>query len=136
MNRPPMTRLLRWPTLLLLVLATAQAAAACTIPVFRYALERWELSPYELVVFHRGELSQSQRAVLASLPGKVNLIVTPVDLDGKVSPAHRKLWEREDASATLPLAVLRRPDSAAKSSAWSGPLAAVPKLIDSPARQK
>jgi hypothetical protein len=131
-----MTRLLRWPVLLLLGLATAQPAAACTIPVFRYALERWELSPYELVVFHRGELAQNHRAVLASLPGKVNLVVTPIDLDGKVSPVHRKLWEREGASATLPWAVLRRPDSAGKPSAWSGPLAATPQVIDSPARQK
>ena len=29
-------------------------ALACSVPVFRYALERWDASPYALVVFHRG----------------------------------------------------------------------------------
>ena len=34
----------------------AATANACTIPVFRYALEKWDLTPYEIVVFHRGAL--------------------------------------------------------------------------------
>src|SRR6266436_538325 len=112
MYPPSITRHLRWPCLLLLILGVSQPATACTIPVFRYALERWELSPYELVVFHRGELAQNHRAVLTSLPARVNLVVTQVDLDGKVSPAHRKLWERDGAFATLPWVVLRRPGAA------------------------
>ena len=32
-------------------------AHACQIPVFRYALERWQATPYEVVIFHRGPLS-------------------------------------------------------------------------------
>jgi len=31
-------------------------AHACTIPVFRYALERWELTAYEIVVYHKAPL--------------------------------------------------------------------------------
>jgi hypothetical protein len=137
MNRLPKTRLLRWTSLSLLMLAIARPAGACTIPVFRYAFERWDLSPYELVVFHRGALSQDERAVLASVPGTANLVASTVDLDGKVSPALRKLWECQQPTATLPRVVLRRADAGTKT-AWTGPLTATAlrRLIDSPARQK
>src|SRR5438309_819274 len=108
------TRHLRWPCLLLLIFGLVQSARACTIPVFRYALERWELSPYELVVFHRGELSAQSRAAIAGLPRNVNLIVNLVDLDGKVSPALGKLWKQQGTAMPLPWMVLRRPDAGVK----------------------
>ena len=31
-------------------------ADACAIPVFRYALERWEPYPYEAIIFHKEPL--------------------------------------------------------------------------------
>jgi hypothetical protein len=34
---------------------------ACSVPVFRYALERWQPSKYELVVFHKGPLRPADR---------------------------------------------------------------------------
>ena len=39
----------------LLILAPA-VGQACSIPVFRYALERWQPSPYDVLIFHRGPL--------------------------------------------------------------------------------
>jgi hypothetical protein len=33
-----------------------QSADACRIPVFRYALERWDPSPYDVIVLTRGPL--------------------------------------------------------------------------------
>ena len=42
-------------------------AAACSVPVFRYALERWPADMYRLVVFHRGALSEGQQAEIAKL---------------------------------------------------------------------
>jgi hypothetical protein len=131
-----MMRLLRWTCLSLLILAGARPAQACTIPVFRYAFERWDLSPYELVVFHRDALSKDAHAAIGSVPSHANLVVTTVDLNGKVSPALRKLWERQGAAATLPHVVLRRPGAGSKA-AWSGPLeaASLRRLIDSPARR-
>ena len=137
MYRPSITRHFRWPCLLLLILGLVPPARACTIPVFRYAFERWELSPYELVVFHRGELSAGARAAISGLPRNVNLTVNLVDLDGKVSPALQKLWKQQGSARPLPWVVLRRPD-AGINAAWSGPLeaAALRQLIDSPARQK
>ena len=39
------------------LLTMSNAVLACQIPVFRYALERWQPDPYEVVVIHRGSLS-------------------------------------------------------------------------------
>ena len=46
--------------LLLSVLGLAflpQPTIACTIPVFRYALERWELDTFDVLIYHKGPLS-------------------------------------------------------------------------------
>ncbi len=45
-------RLLR-PAVCVTVTLWTMAATACNVPVFRYALERWEADHYEIVVFHR-----------------------------------------------------------------------------------
>ena len=49
-------RLLKTAVALVLV---AVVAEACSVPVFRYALERWQADPYEVFVFHRGPLTLS-----------------------------------------------------------------------------
>jgi hypothetical protein len=139
MQPAPLMRHLRWPCLLLVMLAAAPAASACTIPVFRYALERWELSPYELLVFYRSELPAATQSFLDALPGKANIVVTPVDLDGKVNPSLRTLWDRHGNPASLPWVIARRTDAGAKvPPAWTGPCDPnrLRKLVDSPARHK
>jgi len=53
----------RFPFLILflaMVLASG-AVLACSVPVFRYALERWEPSPYVLMVFHRGPMAPADK---------------------------------------------------------------------------
>jgi hypothetical protein len=114
-------------------------AQACTIPVFRYALERWELSPYDAVVFHRGDLPAETRSFLDSLTRDANLIVTAVDLDGKLTANQQKLWDSHGKPAELPGVIVRRPDADAKAAPiWSGRFEreSLRQLIDSPARQK
>jgi hypothetical protein len=121
----------------IVALTAVPDAPACTIPVFRYALERWDLSAYELLVFHRGDLPNPGRAFLDALPNRANIAVRFVDLEGELSPAHRKLWEAQ-AKATAPWAILRWPDGDKRPAVWSGPLnvARLEKLVDSPARQR
>ena len=48
-------------------LALAAPAAACDVPVFRYALERWPADDYDLVVFSSGEPDAKLRGALARL---------------------------------------------------------------------
>ena len=50
--------------LLICAAALAGHARACSVPVFRYALERWENAPYQAIVFHRGPLSDIDKQVI------------------------------------------------------------------------
>lgn len=51
-------------TLLTLALALPAAARACSTPVFRYALERWRPSPYEVFVSHREPFGRDEPGVI------------------------------------------------------------------------
>ena len=71
----------------------AIVAEACSVPVFRYALERWQADPYEVFVFHRGPLTAPQKAQVDRLTregeaGKTfaNVRVTTCDLDNEPDP--------------------------------------------------
>jgi len=128
----------------LYVMATfcTMAAAACNVPVFRYALERWEADPYEIVVFHREPLTVEQEVILAGMEkagrdGTANLTVNRVNLAGEVPPPLRLLWNAQE-NPTSPWMVARYPrQSRIENPAWAGPLTAetVGALLDSPARR-
>lgn len=51
--------------IILFIFSAAAVAAACSTPVFRYAIERWEADPYQLLIFTDGELSDAQQKVVA-----------------------------------------------------------------------
>lgn len=120
----------------------ALAAAACNVPVFRYALERWEADAYEIVVFQREPLTADQQAALEKLEqagrdGVANLVVNRVGLASEVPPPLKKLWEAQE-KPSLPWLVARYPRHARdEAAAWAGPLNAdaVGALLDSPARR-
>jgi hypothetical protein len=130
-----------WLALLLVPLLVPRAPG-CTIPVFRYALERWRPSAYELVLFHRGPLPPPAAALLEKLQnvaGTANLEVTPVDLAADTDREMRQLWEKQETRRPLPWLVLRYPGSGDKTaSAWAGQLTEdnVEALLTSPARQR
>jgi hypothetical protein len=135
-----MTWRIAWVSLLLLPLAAAPAPA-CSIPVFRYALERWKPSTYELLIFHHGPQPESGLALKRRLeqPGMTaNLDIAFLDPAGKLDEDQKVLWSRQGKSPALPRAVLRYPESEAKApDAWAGPLAAdLGALLDSPARRQ
>ena len=81
------------PVTLLSALLTTTVIWACSVPVFRYALERWPADQYSAVVFHRGPLQPEQQRVvdLFAREGAVarqsaNVELKLVDLDA--DPAH------------------------------------------------
>ncbi len=127
---------------LLTPLLASGRAGACSVPVFRYALEHWETSPYRAVVFRRGPLPDEARGGLRSLEAHrppANVVVHAIDLEGAVKPPFKKLWERQAPGATLPWLVLQYPDADdATPFAWAGPLteAALARVVDSPARRR
>jgi hypothetical protein len=115
---------------------------ACTIPVFRYALERWELTPYEIVVYHKGPLPNEAKAWLKKLedgPPAANLRVETVDLTGDVAKSYQKLYDKFGKDQPLPWVAARLTDADSSiPPSWSGPLdrAALEAVISSPLRVK
>src|SRR3954449_5257147 len=106
-------------------LALAGDARACSVPVFRYALERWKPSPYPVHVFHRGPLTDSQKAALAKLEDPavpVNLKLDVVDLDEAADEA-KTLWQRHGRDKALPFVVVEYPEAReSQAPAWTGAL--------------
>src|SRR5437764_905613 len=106
----------------LALLVLPQQTFGCTIPVYRYALERWELATYDVLVFHRGALPEPLAAEVARWQqgGKANLDITTVDLDGKLKPELEKIWKAQGDKATLPWLVVQAPNSTPQAPpAWS-----------------
>ncbi|HOZ46825.1 MAG TPA: hypothetical protein PLO37_02735 [Candidatus Hydrogenedentes bacterium] len=137
-------RLVGW-TILAGVVAFSFSAWPCSIPVFRWALERWEPDNYRLAVFYRGAIEPAQGEILEAIEARaadaehpVNLQVIRIDLDGEMDDASAALW-KEHADATLPWAVLHYPAGTHIAAAvWAGNLGDVnvEALVDSPARQQ
>ena len=117
-------------------------APACNVPVFRYALERWDADAYQIVVFYNAPLSVEQQAVVGALEqrgqdGLANLTVNNVDLAHDVPPPLRELWAAQKSPA-LPWMVVRYPrPTGIQPPTWAGPLSAeaVGSLVESPARR-
>jgi hypothetical protein len=114
--RPPPTWLLS--TLWLLLSITA--SHACTIPVFRFALDRWEADRFRLLT----------PASWATKPEMIRLLI-PLRGNGE---ANIRIEDNPDTSATETKLLFPHADTPV----WSGTLAAatLPPLLDSPARRE
>jgi len=107
----------------------APALYACSIPVFRYALERWELDAYVVELAHHGELSGDAKAAADLLDGYAHGEGTPVNL------AVRHVDARDGAPAQM--AVYFPAGFRDRRPVWSAPLTreSVKTLVDSPVRK-
>jgi hypothetical protein len=122
----------------------APPAEACNVPVFRYALEFWPASPYEIVAVHSGPLSNAEQLALAELDkaalneSAFNIAVKALDLQGEPSPELEKLWVFAEKPAPPCLIAFYPRDEGIPFPIWSAPLTAdnVASLLDSPARQE
>lgn len=127
------------------VLLLPGALVACSVPIFRYALEHWPADPYQAFVLHRAPLTPEQAALVRDLSpdglaGQLhaNLSVQVVDLAANPSPEVFALAQ-ESATTPLPRLVLRTPRTARTGAVVSTvELTAenVRRLLDSPARQQ
>jgi len=124
------------------LLASAPTPArACSIPVFRYALERWKPTAYSLVLYHDGPISPEQKKELGSL--ETGLKFSPVNVGSadvrRLEPGIvRSVHEQHLKGKTLPVYALLYPESTAKTPPlWVGTSAELTKLslAESPARK-
>jgi len=124
---------------LLLLSALPVMVHACSVPVFRYALEHWAPDPYEALVFHRGELSSSHSALLKKLNASpANVSARAINLDDPATAEWKTVWEDLKAD-TLPWMIVRpNPRTGINWARISVPFDAdqVAKLLDSPARRE
>jgi hypothetical protein len=132
-------------TSVLSCLIAASTSQACSVPVFRYALEQWRPDNFEVIVFHRGPLSDVEKDLAAKVEPKdidasytANAWARMVDLDASPEPALVELWEQQETK-TLPWMLVRSPAKFGK------PLNVVSQefneenvtsLLDSPLRKK
>lgn len=129
----------------LLSLVLTGIACACSVPVFRYALERWRHNAtdelFRLTIFSSGPVSNEMSALLGDVDApngpRPNVVINWVDTAQPMIPADQRLW-KEQKSATLPWMVLRTPEiHAQQHTLHSGPLngEVLRPWIDSPVRR-
>ncbi len=117
MKRSPSNRLL--PVLaFMLALGFAVQCLGCNVPVFRYALERWEPDDYQLVVAAKGVLPPDARKRVDEIArqtyeeeGFCNLTVQELDITDESSKDLLKTYPAM-AQVTEPTAFLLYPESA------------------------
>jgi hypothetical protein len=130
------SRRIRSFALALLLLGAAAIAHACSIPVFRYALERWDLARHEVLVFHKEPLPAEADAWLKKLERgepAANLNVRRLDV-AKLPKEYEKLWKKN--ARELPCILVRSTDPEAPQVLWAGPVdeAKLKAVVDSPMR--
>ena len=131
--------------LALAYLLLAAPVWACSVPVFRYALERWRPDAFELVVFHRGplatdDLARTQQLKTLSLAesSDCNFVLTLSDTSAEVKSSVRETWDQQKPTQ-LPWAVLRAPAREKPGETiWAGALNQLQpeRLFDSHARRE
>lgn len=127
------------------VLTVTSTVPACSVPIFRYALEHWPADHFEAVVYHRGTLSETQQAAARDLGAEglagalhANVSVQTVDLTANPDAGLLALAPSE-IEGPFPWVVVKVPRTV-KSGAtvWSGPLTtdSVAQILDSPSRKE
>ena len=125
-----------------------QQAQACQVPVFRYALERWQADEYHIVIIHQGPLNEEQKSALQLIERAgsplfetgANLALHKLDLSSGSSADRR--WQSESSTFKPddpPRIALYYPSSTGiEEPLWTGDLtiANAKAIIDSPLRQK
>lgn len=134
----------------LIALTMSAVAAACNIPVFRYALERWQPDSCEVIVFHDAALSDADEKFVKSLEatsivqdGPANLRIIRADIRTELSDDIASLWqtltgrEAQTAAVTFPYVVARSKLAKGRvANHWQGTLedARTGHLLESPVR--
>lgn len=140
----------RFPILALLiygsVVVQTNISSACSTPVFRYALQRWQPDDYEVMVPHREALTDTQERLLDSLrkatlddDAPANMTVRTVDLSQPLEANDRKLLDVYDLSEESAWIMVRYPDfTETDRLAFIGPFdeETVRALVDSPQRRE
>ena len=123
------------------IIATT-STMACQVPVFRYALERWDAENYRLIVMHRKPLPPaihdellSLQKFLTSKPPQANVSLEVINVD-KISEQAQWSLPGIKSMQSDPWLVLLSPDG--NKTVYSTPLTpgATQSILNSPTRKK
>ena len=127
------------PVLVMFVLLSGMTAAlACKVPVFRYALERWESDPHRAMVFFDGELDAARQAAVDRLRRHPALTVESIDV-GSLTDDQWFVYGDVPAAGSPPAMRLAFPRRTNREKPyWSGELteANAAAVLDSPLRRR
>jgi hypothetical protein len=125
---------------LILMLVVPLSGQACSIPVFRYALERWSPARYDALLVQRGPLSTELANVPRSFeqePGTANLSMQFLDLASAENSAGKRYNTLHGSRQPLPCLLVRFPETNLEvAPAWAGAAspAGLKALLHSPLR--
>ena len=132
--------------LLLALACLGSTCIACSVPVFRYALENWEPDRLTVAILHRGPMTADQVALRTELENAAeadaaaNLELHPIDVaidhpDGSPEAYYAEKWKDKELPQMLVFFSNNAPEPQL---AWAAEFNRdnVANLIDSPARQQ
>ena len=126
------------------LLAVAGIAEACSVPVFRYAIDHWLPDAFRIQVLHQGALSEADSALVQYLKDRAaarfaNVVVEEVDLQTSDDPALAARFE-ESQAGDGPVCFVQGPTGKPDEyrDVWSGPFTGetVDALLASPVREQ
>ena len=138
----------RITTVCLILLTAAVITEACQVPVFRYALERWQPDHYQLVIVHDGNLTSEEQANVTYLEENlvgpngpmINLRFEALDLakEEKQFARWKKLHSDQNASVSIHLFFPFEAFEQDTNPIWNGNFTRnnINQILDSPTRRE
>ncbi len=127
----------------LFMIILAGVSLACSTPVFRYAIERWEADPYRLMIFTDGELTTEQQETIRDFKKyerfgfrQPPLMVQEADIS-TVTNLSATVWAKISTNRSAPAVALLYPSIMRDNSVvWTDDLStnALNRIVMSPAR--
>jgi hypothetical protein len=97
-----------------IAVAVAASAFACSVPVFRYAIEHWRPDAYRVFVYHDQDLADQDRALLSKIKAEIqkgaNVQVQTIDLRSSTEPIDKARWDLH-SDRPLPQMVVQLPSA-------------------------
>jgi len=130
---------------LILLVILPVVGLACSVPVFRYAIEHWNPDGYVVRVYYQEALTDQQQKLIKELQGnestdtKPNLNLVLVDVNQPIEGESKEIWKTHRLE-NLPAMLVHMPASATAREipVWKGPLssASVQEIVRSPLRRQ
>ena len=122
----------------ILLIGSVVTVLACQVPVFRYALERWEADRYDLIIEAGGPLSPAEQEAVDYLTERATDREMPTNVIVRSPEPDEKKPGSAASPATMSLHYPGRMRGILTHPIWTGPVTMenAKRVIDSPARKE